>query len=168
MTDTEEAQDAADTQGALGAREARASRLPLVSRHVQCWVMTSPRSAPSWAAWLGARTVRGCRGPPSGPWPHCGHWVSRYRSAAASTPPRLVLAGRWIDRLAQQVATLAQGACLTPVGQEAHMPQALEAVGTRCSRKRRINSWASNVMVCTRLPWRRWRYVKRTRAVAHI
>jgi hypothetical protein len=37
--------------------------------------------------------------------------------------------GRWIGRLAQQVATLAQGACLTPVGQEAHMPQALEAVG---------------------------------------
>lgn len=36
--------------------------------------------------------------------------------------------GRWIGRLAEQVSTLAQGAGLTPVGQESHMPQTLEAV----------------------------------------
>ena len=53
-------------------------------------------------------------------------------------PPRhsaRVLSGRWIDRLAQQGAALAQGACLTPVGQNAHMPQALEAGGQDMQEK---------------------------------
>jgi hypothetical protein len=30
--------------------------------------------------------------------------------------------GRWRSRLAEQLSTLAQGACLTPIGQEAPMP----------------------------------------------
>ncbi len=44
------------------------------------------------------------------------------------------LGGAWffpwgrLGRLAQQLSTLAQGACLAPVGQEAPMPQALKAV----------------------------------------
>ena len=36
---------------------------------------------------------------------------------------------RRFERLAEQLATLAQGASLAPVGQEAYMAPALEAVG---------------------------------------
>ena len=46
-----------------------------------------------------------------------------------------VLSGGRLGRLAQQLATLAQGARLAPVGQEAHMPQALEAVGHNMQQK---------------------------------
>jgi hypothetical protein len=49
------------------------------------------------------------------PLPHPRH-SARWRS------------GRWSGRLAAQVATLAQGAGLAPVGQAAHMPQTLAAV----------------------------------------
>jgi hypothetical protein len=45
------------------------------------------------------------------------------------------LPGGRIGRLAQQVSALAQGACLTPMGEEAHMPQALEAVGHDMQQK---------------------------------
>src|SRR5262245_15329266 len=40
-----------------------------------------------------------------------------------------------LGRLAQQLSTLAQGAGLAPVGEEAHMPQALEAVGHNMQQK---------------------------------
>jgi hypothetical protein len=40
-----------------------------------------------------------------------------------------------LGRLAQQLSTLAQGAGLAPVGEEAHMPQALEAMGHNMQQK---------------------------------
>jgi len=46
-----------------------------------------------------------------------------------------LLAGRWSGRRAQPVSTLAQGAGLTPVGQEAHLPQTLEAGGHDMEQK---------------------------------
>ena len=40
-----------------------------------------------------------------------------------------------LGRLAQHLATLAQGTGLAPVGEEAHMPQALKAVGHNMQQK---------------------------------
>ena len=106
--------------------------------HVQCWSHDESQSrhlregllarSPDWQGIQRTphqRTVAALRTlgeVDPGPLPHPLH-SARLRS------------GRWIGRLAEQVATLAQGACLTPVGQEAHMPQALEAVGHDMEQK---------------------------------
>jgi len=58
---------------------------------------------------------------------------------ARPRPPPLPRArlrsGRWLGRLAEQGSTLAQGACRTPVGQESHRPQTLDAVRHEMEQK---------------------------------
>jgi hypothetical protein len=130
MTGTEEAPDAADTPWSLGAREARARRLPLGSRHIPGSGRVPDRHLRG-GLWARSQDWQGVQGAPY-QWTVAALRTLREVDTGPLPPPlhsARFLWGRWSGRLAPQVATLAQGACLPPVGQEAHRPQALEAVG---------------------------------------
>jgi hypothetical protein len=102
------------------------------------------------ASWSGARPGRGGRGlRPSGPWPHWGQWVRArpVRCRIHSTALGCARGGgsvgwprRWRHwRRARALPRLAR----KPPCRRRWQPW-----GTIWSSKRRINSWASSVLVC--------------------
>ena len=133
MTGTEEPPEAADTPGSLGARAARAERLPRGRGHVQWWIMTRPRAAPSRTP-LGPEPGLSEEAEDSAPADRgrpgdrgCGHGPA----AAASTPPRSVALGE-VARAAGR-AGVDTGAGRVPYPGWPGIPQAADA-GRRAAR----------------------------------